>query len=67
MHFPDFLLPQRRHGVFLFWIFIGLIGMLKSYPCIGDMAPYISLLPLFHVLNLARMRSSLPLDCDLIN
>lgn len=33
---------------------MGLIGMLKSYPCIGDMAPYISLLPLFHVLNLAR-------------
>jgi hypothetical protein len=47
-------LMSRRHGVFLFWIFMGLIGMLKSYPCIGDMAPYISLLPLFHVLNLAR-------------
>jgi len=48
----------RRHGVFLFWIFIGLIGMLKSYPCIGDMAPYISLLPLFHVLNLAQNKRS---------
>ncbi|ELR12158.1 GPI transamidase subunit PIGU [Acanthamoeba castellanii str. Neff] len=48
----------RRHGVFLFWIFMGLIGMLKSYPCIGDMAPYISLLPLFHVLNLAQNKRS---------
>jgi phosphatidylinositol glycan class U len=52
----------RNNPIILIYILIGLISVLKSYPCLGDAGLYISLLPTFKYL-FKFMRNLLIYSC----